>query len=160
MELSELDVAHDVDLSGVYNLAAWDKEVGDLPILKASKCEGSIDAINGQQVRSSIKVGRLLSATGWLASSLEQGTLPEAAYMVLTDESGKRSFVKGSPVSRPDVSKAYSKPTLERAGYSVAIDTKGLQGADTLQLAMKTAGHIEVCSEYSISATLNDQVAP
>lgn len=160
MELSELDVAHDVDLSGVYNLAAWDKEVGDLPILKASKCEGSIDAINGQQVRSSIKVGRLLSATGWLASSLEQGTLPEAAYMVLTDESGKRSFVKGSPVSRPDVSKAYSKPTLERAGYSVAIDTKGLQGAYTLQLAMKTAGHIEVCSEYSISATLNDQVAP
>src|SRR5450830_944486 len=104
------------------------------------------------------KVGRTLSSTGWLASSLEDGTVPDAAYLVLTDESGKRSFVKGTPAARPDVAKAYNKPTLARAGYSIAIDTIGLQGAFVLQLAMKTAGHIEICPEYSISATLNDQV--
>ncbi|MCK1783831.1 hypothetical protein L9Z73_05485 [Pseudomonas sp. TNT11] len=158
LALDELDVAHDADLSSVYNVGEWDKEAGELPMLKAQKCAGGIDAINGRPATSSIKVGRGLSVTGWLASSLEDGTVPDAAYLVLTDESGKRSFVKGAVAARPDVAKAYNKPTLARAGYSIAIDTIGLQGAYVLQLAMKTAGHIEICPEYSIFATLNDQV--
>lgn len=158
LQLSELELPEDVDNSKVYKFDSADLTALAMPFVKAQKCDGSIDALNDAAVQPSINVNRLLTASGWLAASEAEGTTPEAVYILLTDKSGARTFVKAKAISRIDVANWFKKPSLEGAGYSVYFDSKDLHGDYVLQLAMKRAGRIEVCPEYSISAKINDQV--
>lgn len=160
LRFEELKVAGKVDTVSVFGFDSVDSDAKQLPLVRASKCDGSIDVINGLSPQPKMKINRLLTASGWLASSLSNGTPSEAVYIVLGDTTGKRTFVKAKATSRVDVANAFKKPSLEQAGYSVAFDTEALKGEYSLQLGMKKDGHIEVCPEYMISATVNDQVNP
>lgn len=141
-----------------YNLDNQDADAEKLSVINLTSCNGSIDEVQGAAPVSPLTPGRLLSARGWLAASAEKGTLPEKAYILLTDEHGDRTFIKGKIELRPDVAAAFNQPELARAGYTISFDTHGRQGLFRMQLAMKNAGHIEVCPEYSITLNLVAQV--
>jgi hypothetical protein len=155
---SDVNLRSEGSTSWSYNLDNLDAAAEKLPVVTLASCNGAIDEVQGAAPVSSLTPGRLLSARGWLAASAEKGTLPENAYIVLTDEHGDRTFIKGLPELRPDVAAAFNQPDLVRAGYTISFDTQGRRGLYRMQLAMKNAGHIEVCPEYSITLNLVAQV--
>lgn len=158
LQFDELEVARKIDPVKFFGFDPVDNDAGKLSLVNAQKCDGSIDMINGVNPLPEIQLHRLMSVSGWLASSVSEGVPSEAVYIMLSDKTGKNTFVKAKVKSRIDVANAFKQPNLEYAGYSVEFDTEALQGVYSLRLAMKRNGRVEVCPEYLISATINDQV--
>lgn len=160
LQFEELKVTENLGIPSVFGFDSLDSDAKKLPLVSASRCDGSIDVIDGLPLQSKTKINRLLTASGWIASSLSVGAPAEAVYIILKDKAGERTFIKAKATSRADVANAFKKPSLEWAGYSVVFDTEALKGEYSLQLGMKKDGRIEVCPEYMVSAMVNDQVKP
>jgi hypothetical protein len=78
--------------------------------MKAEKCEGFIDRINGESsIPAKFSVSGLLRVEGWLATSVDKGTLPEAVYAILTDTQDRYKYLKAHFIHRPDVGPYFKK---------------------------------------------------
>ena len=145
------------DISKIYDLDGFENSAPVGNIIQAEKCDGSIDAINGitpAPEHIDLKSG-FIHINGWLASSVEKGTLPEETYVVFTDIEHNQKFLKVRTVSRGDVGGSFKKPELNMSGYSSIADVSSMHGEYVIGLAMKISGKIEICPQFKIKATMN-----
>lgn len=122
----------------------------DEQVVVATRCDGSIDLLNRsspQRPPAVNRAGRWVSAAGWLASSVESGTVPEATYLVFEAADGTRRFAATQGSQRPDVAMYLKRPSLTPSGWSARVDTAGLQGRYSVALAYRAGKTIKVCPE-------------
>lgn len=137
------------------NSNGFDDELLDLEVVKADKCDGNIDSVNGTPPsQATFSNSAKLTVSGWLAVSVDKATLPEAIYVVVTDAQGKRNYLRTHVTTRPDVGAYFKKPELSQSGFSTIADISVLEGQYTLGLAMKEAGKIKLCPQFNIKATI------
>ncbi len=152
---SQVDVPPPIDISKIYGLDGFDAEISGSSAVAERKCEGSIDVINDAfPAPATFSAAGLLKVGGWLAASVEDAVLPEAVYVVLTDDKGSRKYFRAHVNNRRDVGAFFKKPELNKSGYNVAADISMLEGKYILGLAMKTAGKIELCQQFKIPAVI------
>jgi hypothetical protein len=154
---SQIETGNPVEIANIYTLDKFDSEATRSRITKAQKCIGSIGRINGvSPLHASFPVSKFMNISGWLATSVDQTTLPDPVYVVFTDSQGKRRFLETRATSRPDVGAYFKNPKLNESGYSSMTDTSELQGKYTLGLAIKKAEQIEICAQLKIQIVIND----
>lgn len=152
---SQIKTNSPVDLSKIYKFDEFDSELSGSKVTEAEKCDGSIDVVNGTNpAPAKFSASGLLSVNGWLTASVNKATLPEAVYVVLTDDKGNHSYLRTRRKSRPDVGAHFNKPELNRSGYSTMVDISALGGQYTLGLAIKNSSKIIICTEFNIPATI------
>lgn len=152
---SQVKTSSSIDISKIYEFDEFDNSLSNSNVATAEKCDGSIDVINGMTaLPTDLLTSNLLEVSGWLASSVDKATLPEAVYIVLTDSQGKNKYLGTHMIPRPDVGAFLKKPELNGSGYSTIADISTLEGKYTLELAIKTAGKIEICPQFKIPTTI------
>jgi hypothetical protein len=144
-----------VDLSKIYKFDGFVDKLLGTKMTYAKKCGGSIDVVNDTSPAPTHFVASgLLRVNGWLASSVDKGTLPEAVYVVLTDDHGNNSYLRTRRTSRPDVGAQFKKPELNESGFSTFADISALEGQYTLGLALKQSDKIKICPQFKIPVTI------
>ena len=155
VRLARLHIPRDTD---VERLGLFDKDVPaeGLPtgssILPIADCDGFIDLINGTGPGGAalIPVTKTLSLAGWVAVAAQQGTLPDAAVVVLSSEAGSVRYLNTRRTLRPDVAAAHHLPQMAAAGYEATIDISDLQGRFDLGLAWIYQGKLQQCRQIKI----------
>lgn len=121
------------------------------------ECSGSIDVVNNiSPSPATFSTSGVLRVSGWLAASIEKPSLPEAVYLILTDELGNHKYLRAHSAARPDVGAYFKKPELNQSGYSTIADISSLHGSYTLGLGMKNSGKVTICSQFKIPATITN----
>lgn len=117
----------------------------------APGCDGNIDILNGASPPpASINASFLLTASGWLALSTDNGTVPDKTYLVLTATDESRFLVEAARTPRPDVGSHFNKPELSAAGFSATSDISSLDGNYTLSLAYSSERSLFLCPQFNI----------
>jgi hypothetical protein len=144
-----------VDISGLYQFDKFVDELSDSEVMAAEKCEGNIDVVNDTSpISENLSVSGFLSVSGWLAVSVDQAILPEAVYVVLSDDHGHHKFLRTRLNPRPDVGAYFKKPELGRAGYITLADISTLEGQYRLGLGIKQFNKMKICPQFNIPATI------
>ncbi len=152
---SQVNTSAPIDLSQLFKFDKFDDKLSGSNITTAEKCDGFIDSVNGQSpISPKISVSSLLNINGWSAASVEKSILPEAVYIVLTDDKGKHNFVKAHKIVRGDVRAYFKKPELNDSGYEVMADISTLNGQYSLGLAIKLSDKIVMCPQFNIPITI------
>ena len=116
------------------------------------KCEGAIDSINNISpgIRK-IQINHMVEISGWLVKAIDNDVLPEAVYIVLTDDEGKRFYLRTHPTNRPDVATYFNKPKLNRSGFRAFANIFDIKsGQYKLGLAIKDSDRLEICPQFNI----------
>lgn len=152
---SQIETNSLIDVSKIYNFDGFNEKLSVVKVSKARKCDGSIDVVNNTSpLAEKLVVSGLLKVNGWLAVSTEEALLPEAVYVVLTDQKGKHIYLDTHVTPRPDVGANFKKPELNNSGYATLADISGLEGEYTLGLAMKHSNLLEICQQFNIPTTI------
>ncbi|WP_131781208.1 hypothetical protein [Legionella gresilensis] len=123
-------------------------------ISTTSKCEGSIDLINGMNITYKPAVVRnLLTVTGWLTQSTAQSLLPQRTLLVLKDKAGKTIFIKTHKMLRLDVGNYYKNLVLDNSGYTSSADVTKISGTYALGLAFLEREQIKICPQFNTIIT-------
>jgi hypothetical protein len=116
----------------------------------ALKCQGSIEAINGNLPAAGItQISGALSLRGWMAVSAEDGIVPESVYVTLTSGSGKALYVQAHSTRREDIKQHFRHPEMPEPGYAALIDVSTLKGRYTLGLARIYQGNLGLCEQFN-----------
>ncbi|GAC1607196.1 MAG: hypothetical protein NVS3B3_09610 [Aquirhabdus sp.] len=146
-----------VNLAKIYKFDELDDKLSDSEVTTVEKCDGSIDVVNDTfPAPANFSASGLLRVNGWLAASADKAMLPEAVYVVLTDDQGKRKYFRTRPTARPDVGAYFKKQKLNESGYTTMADISALEGKYTLGLAMKMSGKVKLCSQFTIPAMITN----
>ena len=114
-------------------------------------CEGFIDVVNGiSPAPASLTISNTLSVDGWMAISGKDGVVPDAVFVTLSDENGKKIYIKARRTPRPDVKEYYKQPGMPDPGYTAFIDVSTLSGKYTLGLSRIYKGTLESCQQFSL----------
>ena len=114
-------------------------------------CDGSIDSVNGiSPAPASLTISNILSVDGWMAISATNGIAPDVVFVTLTDENGKRLYIKARRTLRPDVKEYFKQPRMPDPGYTAYIDVSTLSGKYMLGLSRLYKGTLESCQQFSI----------
>jgi hypothetical protein len=144
-----------LDVSSLLGIDLFEPGLPAVDALAAEACRGSIDAINGAPPAAvQLSAAALLRLDGWLVVSVDPAIMPDAVYLVVTDSTGKRKYVRTRLSTRPDVAAHFNKPGLERAGFTVAALVSGLNGTYTLGLAIEYSNRLSICQQFNIAATI------
>jgi hypothetical protein len=158
VSFKQFGVSPDIDVS---RLLKFDEFVDDRAldqISVAEKCYGSIDLVNGMQpAHAKVRAVNMLRVHGWLAKSVDNGTVPDSALLVLNDSNGRRAFIKTRQTLRPDVGAAFNKPALNTSGYSSTSDISTFEGDSTLHLAFKDGDKIKLCPQLKIPVAIRKE---
>jgi len=139
----------------IYKFDEFDNELSGYKAATAEKCDGAIDKVNNMSpAPTKFSASRFLSVNGWLAASVDKATLPEAVYVVLTDEQGNHKYLRTRQTPRLNGGAHFKKPELNESGYSTRADISALQGKFTLGLAIKKDGEIKICPQFKIAVTI------
>lgn len=149
---SQIETAAPVDISSITTFDGVEDKFSNLKVATAVQCDGAIDAINGASfVPREYSASSLLSINGWLATSVEKGTLPDAVYVTLTNEQGKYIFIRTRHIPRPDVADFFKKTTLNESGFGAIADIAAMgRGQYTLGIAVEESGRVEVCPKINV----------
>lgn len=141
-----------VDLSNIYCFDSFDDELSGSRVTSAETSIGWIDVVNNTYPlkMNHFSASGLLRVTGWLVASVDEATLPEAVYVVLTDDLGNRSYIRTRRTPRPDIGVFLKKPELANSGFSTLTDISALEGQYTLGLAFKQSDKIMICPQFKI----------
>jgi len=153
VEFYEINVKSSSSFSKEINLVI-PREDNFINIKYAQKCDGSIDFANSPTPKLII-ANSLLKISGWLATSVEHGTLPEKVYLVLQDEKKKSYFIDTKRTKRPDVAKYFNMPSLDLTGYEATADVFKLVGQYRLELAYLKNDEILICPQFNIPVKIN-----
>jgi hypothetical protein len=155
--LSKIKTGAPIDMSKIHKFDGFDDELSDSKVMAAEKCDGSIDVVNGMSpTPAKFSASTLLNVNGWLAVSVDKAALPEAVYVVLTDDLGNHKYLRTRRTPRPDVGAYFKKPELNESGYSTIADISTLAGKYTLGLAIKQSNKIKICPQFKIPATITN----
>jgi hypothetical protein len=136
-------------------------DVAKYRIVRASQCDGSIDAVNSMTpVPAEVAAASWLRVSGWLAQSATQGRLPDQTLLVLTAGDGKQTFIETKATSRIDVANYLKQPSLAMVGYGMTFDSSRFAGRYTLGLAMVVGDHIQTCPQFHIPVTFKGNSKP
>jgi hypothetical protein len=153
--LSKIKTGAPIDMSKIHMFDGFDDELSDSKVIAAEKCDGSIDVVNDTSpAPSKFSASGLLKVNGWLAVSVDKAALPEAVYVVLTDDLGKHKYLRTRVTFRPDLGAHFKKPELNKSGYITMADISALEGQYTLGLAIKQSNKIKICPQFKILATI------
>lgn len=149
---SQIETARPVDISSIASFDGFEDKFSGLKVATADQCDGVIDAINSASfVPREYSASSLLNVSGWLATSVEKGTLPDAIYVTLIDKQGKYLYIRTRRIPRPDVGDYFKKPTLNESGYSTIADISTIsRGQYTLGIAVEESGRIGICPNFNI----------
>jgi len=149
---SQIETVPPVNLSSITTFDGFEDKFSGLKVATAKKCDGNVDSINGASfVPGELSASSLLNVNGWLANSVEKGTLPEAVYVTLTDKQGKYLYIRTRRTPRPDVGEHFKRPTLNESGYSTLVDISATsRGQYSLGIAVEESGRIEICPNINI----------
>ena len=149
---SQIETAPPVNLSSITKFDGFEDKFPGLKLAAAAQCGGVIDVINGASfVPREYSASSLLSISGWLTTSIDKGTLPDAVYVTLTDKQGRYIYIKTRRIPRPDVGDYFKKTTLNESGYSTIADISAIKKGDyTLGIAVEELGRIKICTNFSI----------
>ena len=142
-----------IDLSALLRAGRSFAAPAELEVIDAARCDGSIDLLNRGAPQRPPAVngsGRWLTAAGWLAQSIEPGTVPEQTYLMFEAADGTRRFAATRSSARPDVAASFGRPGLTMAGWEARVDTAGLQGSYELGVAYRDGRYIQVCPESRV----------
>lgn len=154
---SQIRTEPPIDISGLIKFDEFEHEITDSEVITAEKCEGNIDVVNDTfPIPENLSVSGFLSVNGWLAVSVDQAILPDAVYVVLSDDQGNRQFLRTRPNPRPDVGAYFKNPELGRAGYISMADISALNGQYSLGLGIKQSNKIKICPQFNIQATITN----
>jgi hypothetical protein len=102
-----------------------------------------------------LTISNALSVDGWMAISAKDGIVPDAVYVTLSDENGKRIYIKARRTPRPDVKEYYKQPGMPDPGYTAFIDVSTLSGKYTLGLSRIYKGALESCQQFILPLIIN-----
>ena len=158
-----------IDTSKIYIYDQFDDNLSSSKVSVAKKCDGVIEAINTPPpiggllllgrptpVPADLAVSNYLFVSGWLAASVDKGTLPEAVYVVLTDSQGRHKFLRTRQIIRPIVGAHYNSLSLNKSGYSTSADISALEGEYTVGLSYKISGNVLICPEFKVPVTITN----
>jgi hypothetical protein len=152
---SQIRTGVPIDISWLYKFDEFDDELSASDVIPAEKCEGNIDVVNDTfPIPENFSVSGLLSVNGWLVVSVEEAILPEAVYVVLTDDQGNHKYIRTRQNPRPDVGAYFNKPELARSGYITMADISAFEGQYSLGLAIKQSDKIKICPQFNIPAMI------
>jgi len=118
-------------------------------------CSGSVDSIAGiPPVASGVEATGAMHTFGWIIASMERGRLFDQVFVTLTDEQGKKIYIKTHMLDRPDLIAAFGNPGFRNAGFEAMIDTKSLKGRNILSLAALEGSTLHQC-RISIPVTIH-----
>jgi len=141
------------DLGSVYTFAAA-RDAGE-DVARARRCDGNIDAINGTApAPDPFRISGVLEVNGWLAVSAAEGTLPDAALVVLDDGAGTRRLFETTRARHPWAGRHFGAPGMANAGFMSVVDVSGLSGDYTLGLALREGDRISICPGLTIPGTI------
>ena len=127
----------------------------DQPLVQ---CEGSVDQVNGSALSDlPVTVSNVLAVNGWMAINPSEGILPDGVLVTLTDEQGKRQYIKAQMAPRSDLANPFSQPAMLDAGYKVYVDVSELHGTYTLGLARSYEGVLANCKNFSVRLNIESK---
>lgn len=149
-----LNTLSPINISKIFH---FDEIIGNSKIQFAStECFGCIDSVNEvMSVPKQLSTSHLLKVSGWIVSSLESSSLPDAVFLVLSDKEGKHKLIKTRAISRPDVGAHFNKPAISECGYTSFTDVSELEGIYTLGIAIKQDDKIFLCPQFKIPTTIH-----
>ena len=133
----------------------FDKIINDTPNglseTRLTICDGFIDVVNGiSPAPASLTISNTLSVDGWMAISAKDGVVPDTVFVTLSDEKGKKIYIKARRTSRPDVKEHFKQPRMPDPGYTAFIDVSALSGKYTLGLSRVYKGTLESCEQFNL----------
>ncbi len=109
-------------------------------------CDAVIDTVNGiTPMPANAKSERLLSVIGWFAISGQDGIVPDAVYVTLTDQQGNTSYVRTRRTPRSDVKAYFKHPEMPDVGYITYADVSNFRGNYILGLARLYNNQVRKC---------------
>ena len=115
-------------------------------LVAAQRCEGGFDAVNGASpAPASFTALAKLQVHGWMARSIKPGLVPEAVFVALSDEQGRRLLFRARRTPRPDVGRYFDEAALDASGFAATIDVSAIRGDFFLGLAYLDNGRIVMC---------------
>lgn len=128
----------------------------------ADECHASVDYINGiNPPPSSVKVGRVLKISGWMAKSVSPAKAAGKRHVVLTSKNDPTDtiYYETETTGRSDVGKHFGSAELNHSGFSVRADTHMLDGEYTIRIGYQQGDQILTCEAFSYTAIIvNDDV--
>lgn len=144
-----------IDISKIYEL---NRVIGKIPkknISLVTKCDGAIDVLNGASPATKSSVSKLITVSGWLAKSVDDGVVGDSVIVVLRDSLGEYRLLSTKRIMRPDVSAYFKKSTLESSGFVSKIDVSSIGGDYFLGLAYTEGDKVRVCPRFNIPINVN-----
>ncbi len=153
--LSQIRTISSYDFSKIYKFDSFYDKLLSSKVTYTEKCDGFIDGVNGMSpAPTQFSASGLLRVNGWLAASIDKATLPEAVFVILTDDHGNHSYLRTRRTPRPDVGGLFKKPELNESGFSTFADISAIEGQYTLGLALKQSNKIKICQQFKIPVTI------
>ncbi|MDD4649214.1 MAG: hypothetical protein PHO79_04250 [Desulfoplanes sp.] len=143
------------DISSLLGLSHIENNFPEMDIVPSSG-EGYIDTINAARPnQNTITVHNLLYVQGWLADSIQNGTIPEQTFITLQNNAGNIFYAKTKKHPRPDVAKYFKKSSLADAGFTIKLALpKTMTGQYRLGLAYVKKGKLHICSQFNLPITI------
>lgn len=117
-------------------------------------CVATIDKLKQSNFTLDNVVSKRLTSEGWAAYSIEKNLAPQAIWLTLQDEQGRKFFVPADKTLRQDVANAFNKPDLVNAGYKVFADITPFKGQYKAGLAIAGEGKLIECANFAQPITI------
>jgi hypothetical protein len=140
MKLSKINLARDTNVA---NIIIFDRiiDLNGITETSSASCDGSIDSVK--------TISNILSVNGWTAIAAIDGIVPDTVFLTLTNESGKKIYVKARSTPRVDVKEAFMQPKMPDTGFSADIDVSVLSGKYVLGVSRVYKGNLESCPQFN-----------
>jgi len=117
-------------------------------------CSASIDSIKQSKTMLTQGAVKRLKTFGWAALSIENNLAPQATWLTLEDEQGRKFFAPVNKQLRQDVANAFNKPNLINTGYKVFADITPFKGRYKVSLAIAGEGKLIECTNVAQPITI------
>ncbi|MEJ7745158.1 MAG: hypothetical protein WKF61_00060 [Luteimonas sp.] len=155
LAFSQVPVIPVPEIPGLNKRHHFDAALSSQDAQTLEKCTGAIDALgHALPAAISISTSDPLRVEGWLIGSIENGSLADAVYVVLTDAKGVHHYLNTQLAMRPDVGKYFKNPRMSGSGFTTLGDISEFGGKYALGLGMNNAGKLQLCPEFKFPVTI------
>jgi len=118
------------------------------------ECGASIDSVQQSEITVAQGSVKRLNSSGWAAFSIEKNLAPQAVWLTLSDQQGRKYFVPVERTPRQDVANVFQKPDLVNSGYKVFADITPFKGDYKVGLAVAGEGKLLECANFAQPITI------
>lgn len=117
-------------------------------------CGASIDSLKQSEIIVDQGTVKRLNSSGWAAFSIENNLAPQAIWLTLSDQQGRKFFAQAEKRPRQDVANVFQKPDLVNSGYKVFADITPFKGDYKVGLAVAGEGKLLECANFAQPITI------